>query len=318
MKKQIKIKKAFQMKKYLIAVFLILIITITGCDYFENSDTLNTASLEVNLTGLPAIPDTMTFVCWYAQDNTKFKPIRAFNLDADANGNIYFKSEQPLGHLTNAQILKVTVDRKAAINDPNFTFSSARVILSGRIKNANCTFDVGERAEQMNNISAVYTLSTPTNGTGTDELSGVWFIDSLLTAAAPVAGLKLPALYSGLRYEGWVEINGTYVSTGRFSNPKAADLFKGYSSTSAGYPFPGEDFLLNAPAGLTFPTDLSGQKVLVSLEWNNGKTSGNSPAIVLFSATVPNSAQSGVSYLMQRQNNSVPNGTAVIKVDLFE
>ncbi len=306
------------MKKYLISVFLILTVTLTSCDYFENSDTLNTASLEVKLTGLPAIPDTMTFVCWYAQDNTKFKPIKAFNLDADANGEINFKSEQPLSYLTNAQVLKITVDRKAAVNDSNFAFGSARVILSGRIKDGNCVFDVGEKADQMNNISAVFTLSTPTNGPGTDELSGVWFIDSLLTAAVPVAGLKLPVLYSGWRYEGWVEINGTYVSTGRFTNPKAADLFKGYSSTSAGYSFPGEDFLLNAPAGLTFPTDLSGKNVFISLEWNNGKTSGSTPSKILFSAAIPNSAQSGVSYTMQRQNNLVPNGTGVIKVDLFE
>ena len=57
MKNVINIKKVFQMKKYLIVLFSIIIFSLTGCDYFENSDTLNTASLEVNLTGLPAIPE---------------------------------------------------------------------------------------------------------------------------------------------------------------------------------------------------------------------------------------------------------------------
>lgn len=317
MKKLMNIKKAFQMKKYLITAFSILLVSLTGCDYFENSDTLNSASIEVNITGLPAIPDTMTYVGWYDNDVTRFEPIKVFALDPGGNGEINFKSEQTLGSLIDAQVFLLTIERESAINDSGFAPSS-RVVLSGRFKTGNCTLDLGEAADQLNNASALFTLSTPTNGPGTDELSGVWFIDSLNTAAAPVAGLKLPVLYNGWRYEGWVEINGTLVSTGRFTDPEAVDLFDGYSSTTAGYPFPGEDFLQNAPAGLTFPTDLSGQKVFVSLERNDGSTSGTTPFVVLFSATIQSPAQSGVSYVMQRTTNLIPGGTAVIKADLLE
>lgn len=317
MKKLMNIKKAFQMKKYLITAFSILLISLTGCDYFENSDTLNSASLEVNITGLPVLPDTMTFVAWYDNDKSDFDPIKVFAMDADANGAINFKSEQPMGHLIDAQSFILSIEREAVLNDSGFAPSS-RVVLSGRFKTGNCTLDLGEAADQLNNASALFTLSTPTNGPGTDELSGVWFIDSLGTAPTPVAGLKLPVLYNGWRYEGWVEINGTLVSTGRFTDPEAADLFDDYSSTTAGYPFPGEDFLQNAPAGLTFPTDLSGQKVFISLERNDGLTSGTTPLVVLFSATVQSAAQDGVSYTMQRTTNSIPGGTAVIKADLLE
>ena len=31
-------------------------------------------------------------------------------------------------------------------------------------------------------------------------------------------------------------------------------------------PFPGEDFIVNAPDGLTFPTDLRGETIVVSIE----------------------------------------------------
>ena len=36
------------------------------------------------------------------------------------------------------------------------------------------------------------------------------------------------------------------------------DDFDGYSASDIYPPFPGEDFLMNAPSGLMFPTDLSG------------------------------------------------------------
>ncbi|MFT4526286.1 MAG: hypothetical protein ACI85F_002458 [Bacteroidia bacterium] len=34
----------------------------------------------------------------------------------------------------------------------------------------------------------------------------------------------------------------------------------------AGPSFPGEDFLVNAPSGLTFPTDLAGGTAVISIE----------------------------------------------------
>ena len=39
-----------------------------------------------------------------------------------------------------------------------------------------------------------------------------------------------------------------------------------FSGPMGGPPFPGEDFLINAPEGLTFPLDLSGQVVVISVE----------------------------------------------------
>jgi hypothetical protein len=110
-----------------------------------------------------------------------------------------------------------------------------------------------------------YILATPTDGTnGTDENSGVWWLNN--SSGSAVAGLSLPALPAGWEYEGWAVINGTPVSTGKFTSVSGADLAAPYSGTTAGPAFPGEDLLTNAPSGLNFPTDLAGQKVVISIE----------------------------------------------------
>ena len=47
---------------------------------------------------------------------------------------------------------------------------------------------------------------------------------------------------------------------------EGVDDFDGFSASDAYPPFPGEDFLENAPSGVTFPTDLSGQTAVISIE----------------------------------------------------
>lgn len=317
MNKIMKLYRASKMKRFSIAILTAILFTYTGCDYFENSDSLNSATLEVNLTGLPFLPDSMTYVCWIDQDVAGFKPIFAFAQDPDVNGNLNYKSETRLGYLKEAQILKITIEPESSLNDSSFQPSS-RVLFSGRLKTGNTTFDIGPAANQLNDIAGKYSLVTPTDTVSTNELSGIWFVDSLLTASSPVAGLNLPELYGGWIYEGWIEINGTLVSTGRFTNPDASDLSKKYSSTLAGFSFPGEDFLVNAPTGLTFPTDLSGQKVYISIERKDGNLTGIEPFAILLSATIQSPAQANVTYELQKTNNVIPSGSAVIKADLFE
>ena len=123
--------------------------------------------------------------------------------------------------------------------------------------------------------SGKYILATATatdGGSDTDELSGVWWLDP---TAGPGAGLNLPVLPKGWQYEGWVVINDQPVSTGTFLSLEGSDYFSGFSGSDAPAPdFPGEDFLQNAPEGFTFPTNLSGGKVVISIE----PVPDNSPA----------------------------------------
>ncbi|MEE9173886.1 MAG: hypothetical protein V3U30_02795, partial [Thermoplasmata archaeon] len=117
----------------------------------------------------------------------------------------------------------------------------------------------------LTGIGGQYILATPSDGMATNENSGVWFLDR--SGASPVAGLTLPDL-SGTDwvYEGWAVIGGVPVTTGKFDMPDGADASAPYSGTEATPPFPGEDFLVNAPAGVTFPTDLGGQTIVISIE----------------------------------------------------
>ena len=112
-------------------------------------------------------------------------------------------------------------------------------------------------------------MATPTDGNGDmNEESGVWFLDN--SSGSAVAGLNLPTLAAGWNYEGWAVINGIPVSTGTFLVADATDdnastsPYKGDAGN--GPPFPGEDYLQNAPNGLTFPTDLKGATIVISVE----------------------------------------------------
>jgi hypothetical protein len=302
-----------------VLVFATLILFITGCDYFDNGDTLNVSKFETNLSGLPAIPDTMIFVGWFQWENkgTLNKVAeRVFVLDADVNGNITYSSEKPLLSLQRAELFYLTVEKKSMANDSGLVPSN-RVLLSGSFSYAAANLSISDNASKLSNAVGYFSLSTPTNGLNTDELSGVWFVDS--SSTSPVSGLKtLPELYSGWIYEGWVDINGQLISTGRFSDPEQSDLYSGYSGSLAGFDFPGEDFLNNAPAGLTFPLNLSDAKVYVSLEYNDGRPNGSAPFLVILEGTVPTSAQNDVSYNLNRSNKVLTSGYGLMTVDLVK
>ncbi len=121
-----------------------------------------------------------------------------------------------------------------------------------------------------------YILATPTDSDNTNEASGVWFLDNSNPPA--VAGLGLPMLSAGWKYEGWVVLNGTPVSTGTFLTANVADdnaatsPYKGTVGNGPG--FPGEDYVMGSAAGVNFPTDLKGATVVISVEPNPD----NSPA----------------------------------------
>jgi hypothetical protein len=77
-----------------------------------------------------------------------------------------------------------------------------------------------------------------------------------------------------------------------------------------GPPFPGEDYLINAPMGVTFPTDLAGATVVISIE----PEPDNSPAPFLLKplvGNVPTTAIDHTSYDMS-YNASASNPTGVV------
>lgn len=182
-------------------------------------------------------------------------------------------------------------------------------LLAGDFVSNNATLTIGAPEALANNFTTAkgkYVLATPSDGENTNEKSGIWFIGSL----PPSAGLELPILPEGWKYEGWAVINGTPVTTGTFTNVSGADAFSDFSGTSGTPSFPGEDFIKNAPIGVTFPTDLSGKTAVISIEPfpdNSGKPFLLKPLIASISAT----AMDHVVYSMTNNATATtPTGTA--------
>ncbi len=133
----------------------------------------------------------------------------------------------------------------------------------------------------------------------------------------PLTGLTLPALPTGWKYEGWAVINGILVTTGKFTNINTTDEFDGFSGPEAlGIPngddgfFPEEDFLFESPNGLTFPTDLSGGKVVISIE----PVPDNSPlpfTLKPLVGDIPSDAVEHKAYMMNQNILNLPSGTVI-------
>jgi hypothetical protein len=186
-------------------------------------------------------------------------------------------------------------------------------ILAGDVTGGSASLVVGHGAalgDEFLLASGAYILATPTNGADTDENSGIWFLS--LDSGAPEAGLSLPTLPGGWAYEGWVVIDGTPVTSGRFTAPSGADANAPFSGPDAGPPFPGEDYLQNAPAGLTFPTNLAGGTAVISVE----PEPDDSPAPFTLKplvGSIPADAVDHRTYALGNNVMSLPTGVAVIR-----
>jgi hypothetical protein len=149
-----------------------------------------------------------------------------------------------------------------------------------------------------------YLIASPSSMSMMDPFAGVWFING----ANGSAGLNLPALDAGWKYEGWVVKNGTVLSTGKFSNASVSDESANYSGTLASPPFPGEDFVANAPTGVTFPWDLSSATLVISIE-PNPDNSDMPFTLKPLSHNVSATPTEGATVDMMKSLTSFPTGT---------
>jgi len=89
-----------------------------------------------------------------------------------------------------------------------------------------------------------------------------------------------------------------------------ADYAAPYSATDAGSPpFPGEDFVMNAPAGLSFPTDLTGGLAVISIE-PQPDNSPNPFALKPLVGEIPMNAMDHNTYMMGNNSGSFLTGMA--------
>ncbi len=195
------------------------------------------------------------------------------------------------------------------------TTPSGAHLLGGSVANGTASLSMKHEAginREFGNVTGKFILATPTNGTNSDETSGIWFIDN--SSGIATAGLTLPSFSGGWQYEGWIRVDGKFYSTGTFTDMSAADDSARYGAeTQTASAFPGEDFLANAPAGITFPLDLSGKYAMITLEPKPDPAVGIPSPFVLLEATIVSDAADNQTYNMTNTTvASLPSGTVTL------
>lgn len=286
----------------LLSVISVFAFLLTSCD---KDDDNTTDTLTLNLAGLEDLGANARYEGWIMVNGS---PVTTGVFSVNATGQLSQTAfEIDRQQLQNAAAFILTIE---PFPDPTPAPSDVH-LLGGDFTASTASLTIGHPAALNTNFSAAagkYILATPTTASSTDELSGLWFID--LASGSPAAGLSIPALPPGWRYEGWALIGGKPVTTGVFSSATGTDQAAPYSGPSSAPPFPGEDFITNAPVGTVFPTNLSGGLAVISVE----PFPDNSPAPFLLKplvATIPNPATDHLTYTMNLNAASFPTGTAV-------
>ncbi len=232
----------------------------------------------------------------------------------DLSGRVITKGEFDVGtDLSEATVFAITIEPAGdADSMPSGTKFIAGAVSRSSDLSANLSINHGAAlGDDFLGISGTYILATPTDGADNNETSGIWYID--LSSGGPTPGLQLPTLPPGFEYEGWVIFDGTPVSTGKFRDVADADSGNPYSGPQPGKPFPGEDFLQNAPTGLTFPTDLSGRVAAISIEPVPDDDLGTPFPLKPLVGAIPDNAESFTNYQLDNQAGGFPTAAAVIR-----
>lgn len=247
------------MKKVLrLAYVCATVLFFASCEN-NDDDTPITSVLTINLEGLEELGDDFVYEGWLI-----------VNGDAVSTGT-FSSVVFPQSYTVNTVDLELASNfvltiEPAVDSDPA---PAATKILSGAFSGNSASVSSTEFVGDFSDSWGKYILATPTDTDDTNEESGIWFLDNS-DAAATVAGFGLPTLAEGWKYEGWVVLNGTPVSTGTFTSVASADdnaatsPYKGSDNNGPG--FPGEDYVTGSAAGVDFPTDLKGATIVVSVE----------------------------------------------------
>ncbi len=275
------------------------------------------STLVLDFSGLNRLANGFHYEGWAIIDGSPVSTGK-FNVDADGNlvaltGKVIVNAEFDVARdLSDAMAIALTIEPPGDTDStPSDVKYLAGDVAQRSAPSADLTVSHGAAlGDDFTGAEGTFILATPTNGADTNETSGIWYID--LSSGGPTPGLQLPPLPPSFEYEGWVIIDGTPVSTGKFRDVAAADSGNPFSGPEPGKPFPGEDFLRNAPNGLTFPTDIRGRTAAISIE----PVPDDSPAPFALKPLVggiPADGEAFTNYQLGNQAGAFPTGSAVIR-----
>ena len=293
-----------------LAMIAVVVLAIAACGGDDENETLT-----LSFTGIEPLANGYHYEGWAIIDGS---PVSTGKFNVDGNGGLVdltggmienggFKTGTDL---SNATAIVLTIEP----NGDTDTIPTDTHYLAGSVENLSADLSVGHSAalgDSFADASGSYILATPTDEDRTNENSGIWFLVEV-EGWPPGNGLRLPTLPAGWEYEGWVVIDGNPVTTGRFTDVEATDLGAPFSGPKEGPAFPGEDFLMGAPDGLTFPVGLNGGTAVISIEPAPDDSAAPFTLKPLVGA-IPDDAVSHTKYELGNKAGGFPTGTAVIK-----
>ena len=286
-------------RKILFLSIPVFALMFTGCNS-GSTDPVKPNNLRLQFSGLENPGSHKQYEGWMVVDG---QPVSTGKFTIDNDGKMskeYFSVDY--SYLSRATSFLVSVEPNPDISSER----SAHTVLAGDFNKNKAALTTGHSrvlGTDLSIASGGFVMATPTNGPASFETSGVWF----LNPETGMASLELPALSAAWQYEGWAIINGIPVSTGKFKAATGPDASSSHNGTLPAPGFPGEDFLENAPAGLTFPANLQGHRIVISVE-PNPDNSATPFYIKPLALDVPTAATPGTYYKLQ--NNSLPTGSA--------
>jgi len=291
--------KTMKHKLWILSLLATLLI-MTGCED-DNVEGPSTEELTLNITGLEDLGSDYAYEGWIIVNGA---PVSTGTFSVDANGTLYqtaFAIDAEILDAATQFVLSIepVPDTDPAPADPK--------LLAGDFSGTSASLSTGLIGD-FSSTTGSYILATPTTADDMDELSGVWFLNP--NGGSPIAGLEnLPTLPNGWVYEGWAVIDGQPVTTGTFTSASGTDNSAPFSGSGGSPAYPGEDFIMNAPGSLTFPTNLSDAPIVISIE----PVPDNSAApftLKPLAGSVPTDPMSFTSYNLTNQaSTNFPSGT---------
>jgi len=246
--------------KYLGALAIGLLATSCGNDDEAIIAPVN-STLSFNISGLENLGTDYTYEGWIIVNGS---PVSTGVFTVNDAG-VLSQTTFSINTIQLNSATKFVLSIEPAV-DPDPAPSNTK-ILSGDFSGNSASINSNLVAD-FSTATGKYILATPTDADSTNEASGIWFLDN--SSGSNVAGLNLPTLAAGWKYEGWTVFAGGPVSTGTFTTGGMADdnaatsPYKGTVGTGPGYP--GEDYVMGTAAGENFPTDLKGKTIVISVE----------------------------------------------------
>ena len=303
------------------AVFLPLL--LLGCDRGGGITTIQGSStVTLSLNGLEPLTGGLNYEAWLVHqigENVFGVPLVLFNINE--NGQMVDPAADTVitgpyhAKLDPGDVLGVAISLE--LSNQLLEYSSFTFILSGDLLQGTAILSADEffaLNRDFSNVEGRFILATPTDEDPDNDLNGIWFMNP--TSDPSEAGLDLPEAPNGWIYEGWVDVDGQAVSTGRFVSANGPDSTSNYSSgVEESPPFPGEDFLFNPPQGVDFPLDLSGASVFITIEpWLEWDVYPDDPFFLrILEGQIPADPMPLTLYGMTSTASLLPTGTATIQ-----